>query len=69
MTDLPFDGLRTEGARLIGPNALIQTAAALDELESGSVEAILLDSERFGPLGVEVIDLRVQVGLKGVATD
>ncbi|MFL5519643.1 MAG: bacteriochlorophyll 4-vinyl reductase [Gemmatimonadales bacterium] len=44
MTDLPFDGLRTEGARLIGPNALIQTAAALDELESGSVEAILLDA-------------------------
>ena len=44
MSDLPSDGPRTEGARLIGPDALIQTAAALDELEAGSVAAILLDA-------------------------
>lgn len=41
MTDAPPAGPHAEGARLIGPNALIQTAAALHELEGESAAAVL----------------------------
>lgn len=41
---MSFAGPHAEGARLIGPNALIQTAAALYELEPGSAAAVLLDA-------------------------
>lgn len=41
MTDLPLAGPQTEGTRLIGPNALIQTAAALAELEGESAATVL----------------------------
>ena len=44
MTDVPLAGPHAEGARLIGPNALIQTAAALHELEPGAAAAILLEA-------------------------
>jgi divinyl protochlorophyllide a 8-vinyl-reductase len=41
LTDVPSAGPPAEGARLIGPNALIQTAAALHELERESAAAVL----------------------------
>lgn len=41
MTDAPLAGPHAEGTRLIGPNALIQTAAALSELEGESAAAVL----------------------------
>jgi divinyl protochlorophyllide a 8-vinyl-reductase len=41
LTDVPLAGPHAEGARLIGPNALIQTAAALHELEGESAAAVL----------------------------
>lgn len=41
---MTFAGPHAEGARLIGPNALIQTAAALYELEADSAAAVLLDA-------------------------
>jgi divinyl protochlorophyllide a 8-vinyl-reductase len=44
LTDASLAGPHAEGARLIGPNALIQTAAALHELEGASAAAILLDA-------------------------
>jgi divinyl protochlorophyllide a 8-vinyl-reductase len=42
LKDLELAGPHQDEARLIGPNALIQTAAALYELEGGSAAAILL---------------------------
>jgi divinyl protochlorophyllide a 8-vinyl-reductase len=44
LTDVPLAGPHAEGPRLIGPNALIQTAAALHELEGESAAAAVLDA-------------------------
>jgi divinyl protochlorophyllide a 8-vinyl-reductase len=41
LIDVPLAEPRAGGARLIGPNALIQTAAALYELEGESASAVL----------------------------
>jgi divinyl protochlorophyllide a 8-vinyl-reductase len=42
LSDVPLAGPRAAGTRLIGPNALIQTAAALYELEGESAAAGVL---------------------------